>query len=73
MLRHLANNENAQVLATIGITFIIADFAVAVWGGDPHSLAPPPALQSSIAIAGFTFPLYRIAIIAAALAIAVLL
>ena len=70
LLRRLASNENAQVLATIGITFIIADFAVAVWGGDPHSLPPPPALQSSIAVAGFTFPAYRMAIIAAALVIA---
>lgn len=73
LLRRLAANENAQVLATIGVTFIIADVAVALWGGDPRSIAPPLALRASIEIAGFVFPAYRLAIVAIAVAIAALL
>lgn len=73
VLRRLGANENAQVLATIGITFIIADVAIGIWGGNPYSLAPPESLQQSIEVAGFIFPLYRIAIVVIALVIACLL
>lgn len=73
ILRRLGANENAQVLATIGITFIIADVALGIWGGDPYTLSAPASLQQSIEVAGFIFPLYRIAIIVIALAVACLL
>jgi branched-chain amino acid transport system permease protein len=71
LLRRLASNENAQVLATIGITFIISDSVIAMWGGDPHALAAPKLLSGAAEVAGLTVPLYRLALIAIAAALAV--
>ena len=71
LLRRLGSNENAQVLATIGITFIISDSVIAMWGGDPHALAAPKLLSGAAQVAGLTVPLYRLALIAIAAALAV--
>ena len=73
LLRRLASNENAQVLATIGMTFIIADSIVGVWGGDPRSIQAPEALRGAAEMAGMIIPVYRLALIAAACVVAVLL
>src|SRR6476619_7633381 len=35
ILRALAGNALGQVLVTLGFAFIIADFCLVVWGGDP--------------------------------------
>ncbi|MCC6776103.1 MAG: branched-chain amino acid ABC transporter permease [Hyphomicrobiales bacterium] len=73
LLRRLGTNEFAQVLATIGITFIISDVAIAIWGGDPLSLSAPEPFRRSVEIAGFVFPLYRLVICVVALVVAGLL
>jgi branched-chain amino acid transport system permease protein len=73
LLRRLAGNENAQVLATMGMTFIIADAAISVWGGNPRTLQPPEALQESVEAFGIVFPLYRMAIVLVSLVVAVAL
>jgi branched-chain amino acid transport system permease protein len=73
LLRRLSSNENAQVLATIGITFIISDLVIGIWGGNPYSLPAPATLRQSVEFSGFLFPLYRLVIIVIALGIAVLL
>ncbi len=73
ILRRLGSNENAQVLATIGVTFIIADVAIGIWGGHPYSLAAPAGLRRSVEMAGFMFPLYRLAIVIIAVILAGLL
>ncbi|HSV82856.1 MAG TPA: branched-chain amino acid ABC transporter permease [Ramlibacter sp.] len=70
LLRRLGSNENAQVLATIGITFIISDSVIAMWGGDPHTLAAPKLLSGAAEVAGLTVPLYRLALIAIAAGLA---
>jgi branched-chain amino acid transport system permease protein len=63
ILRRLAGNENAQVLATLGVAFLIADAALWIWGGDPQQLRAPDALRASANIGGAIFPLYRVAVI----------
>lgn len=63
LLRKLGSNENAQVLATIGVTFIIADAVIHVWGGDPHSVFPPEFLAGSLSLMEMTVPKYRLALI----------
>jgi branched-chain amino acid transport system permease protein len=73
LLRHLAGNENAQVLATIGIAFVLADSVLWIWGGDPHPLPAPDMLRRSVEIGGVVFPLYRLAVIALAVVAALLL
>ena len=40
LLRRLAGNNLAQVLVTLGIAFMIADFCLMVWTGDPAQHQP---------------------------------
>ena len=73
ILRKLAGNELGQVLVTLSVAYIIADFCLVVWGGDPIPLPTPEALELPIEVAGFMFPSYRLAVIAIALATAIAL
>jgi len=73
ILRKLAGNELGQVLVTLGFAYIIADFCLVVWGGDPIPVPTPDGLDSPIEIGGFMFPAYRLAVVAIALATGVAL
>ncbi|HEY1797495.1 MAG TPA: branched-chain amino acid ABC transporter permease [Stellaceae bacterium] len=70
LLRRLPGAELAQVLVTLGLSFMIADACLLGWGGDPLAIAAPSELHGSIRIAGFAFPLYRIVVIVVAVLIA---
>lgn len=63
VLRRLAGNALGQVLATLGIAFIIADFSLWMWGGDPQTVSPPDFLAGAAHLFGFVFPLYRLAVL----------
>jgi branched-chain amino acid transport system permease protein len=63
LLRRLPGAELAQVLVTLGLSFMIADACLMGWGGDPIRIATPAALAGATIIAGLGFPTYRIAII----------
>ena len=41
LLRQLPGQQLAQVLVTLGISFIVADFCLMVWGGDPIPVPTP--------------------------------
>lgn len=73
LLRRLAGSVLAQVLVTLGIAFIVADFCLMVWSGDPISVDTPSALAGGTRALGLFFPIYRIAIIVIAVVIAVIL
>lgn len=73
ILRRLAGNAQAQVLATLGLAFIAADFCLVVWGGDPIPIAPPASLQAPLHLLGFSFPSYRLVVISFALVVGALL
>jgi len=73
ILRRLAGAELAQVLVTLGLSFMIADVCLKVWTGDPVRIATPPALQGVTSVGSFAFPTYRIAISLVAVAFAVAL
>jgi branched-chain amino acid transport system permease protein len=62
VLRRLAGAELAQVLVTLGLSFMIADVCLKVWTGDPVRIDTPRGLQGVTAVGGFTFPTYRLAI-----------
>ncbi len=70
LLRRLAGNPLGQVLLTLGLSFIIADACLLVWGGDPIPLAAPDALQRPILLGRIAFPAYRVAVVGVALATA---
>src|SRR5688572_7317688 len=63
ILRKLSGNVLSQVLVTLGVAFIIADFCLIVWGGDPLPVPTPPSLQQPVRIAGLVFPAYRLAVV----------
>ncbi|HLI19914.1 MAG TPA: branched-chain amino acid ABC transporter permease [Stellaceae bacterium] len=73
VLRRLAGQEQAQVLVTLGISFMIADLCLMEWSGDPITVEAPPALEGATHVGALIFPTYRLAIILLALAIAVAL
>src|SRR3989454_3115975 len=62
ILRRLAGAELAQVLVTLGLSFMVADVCLMVWTGDPVRIDTPGALRGATSVAGVTFPTYRIAI-----------
>src|SRR3984957_12878625 len=41
LLRRLAGQQLAQVLVTLGVSFMVADLCLMGWGGDPISVATP--------------------------------
>lgn len=63
LLRRLAGQELAQVLVTLGLSFMIADLCLMEWGGDPIPLDTPPRLAGAIPIGSITFPTYRLVIV----------
>jgi branched-chain amino acid transport system permease protein len=70
LLRQLPGNPMAQVLVTLGVSFMIADFCLMVWGGDPLSVPTPDSLVGFIRTGPLVFPIYRLAIIVIAVIVA---
>src|SRR5205814_7117523 len=73
ILRALAGNALGQVLVTLGISFIVADFCLIVWGGDPIPIAAPASLQSPIIVGNIAFPAYRLLVLGIAIVTAIAL
>ena len=73
LLRRLAGQQLAQVLVTLGVSLMAADVCLMAWGGDPISVTTPPHLAGFIRVDGAAFPLYRMAVIAIAVAFAIAL
>ncbi len=73
LLRRLPGDQLAQVLVTLGLSFMAADFCLLVWGGDPLSVATPGGLTGFARMGAVVFPLYRLAIIAIAVVVAIAL
>jgi len=67
VLRALGGNALGQVLVTLGISFIVADLCLIVWGGDPLPVQTPEALRQAISVAGMSFPTYRLVVLGIAL------
>jgi branched-chain amino acid transport system permease protein len=62
-LRRLAGRELAQVLVTLGLSFMIADICLLVWTGDPIPLETPASLRGTVRLGGAVFPAYRFAVV----------
>jgi branched-chain amino acid transport system permease protein len=67
LLRRLPGNQLAQVLVTLGISFMVADFCLMVWGGDPLNVTTPPSLAGFVRVGPLAFPMYRLGIIVIAM------
>jgi len=73
LLSRLPGEQLSQVLVTLGLSFMAADFCLMVWGGDPLNLTTPDGLGGFVRVGTAVFPLYRVAIIIIAVIIAVAL
>ena len=73
LLRRLPGDALAQVLVTLGLSFMAADFCLMVWGGDPLNVETPAGLGGFMRVGAAAFPIYRLAIIAIAAVVAVAL
>ena len=73
ILRPLAGNALGQVLVTLGISFIVADLCLIVWGGDPIPIPAPVSLQRPLVVGNIAFPAYRLVVLGIAIVTAVAL
>jgi branched-chain amino acid transport system permease protein len=73
LLRRLAGQPLAQVLVTLGVSFMVADLCLMAWGGDPISVPTPAGLGGFVRAGPAVFPLYRMAVIGIAVVFAVAL
>jgi len=70
LLRRLAGQELAQVLLTLGLSFVVSDLCLMIWTGDPYQPLAPADLRGAIMAGGMIFPLYRVAIVVIAVIVA---
>jgi branched-chain amino acid transport system permease protein len=70
LLRRLGGDELAQVLLTLGLSFIVSDLCLMIWTGDPSQPVAPPELRGVIRAGGMIFPLYRLAVVMIAVVVA---
>jgi branched-chain amino acid transport system permease protein len=71
LLRRLPGDQLAQVLVTLGLSFMAADLCLMIWGGDPISVPTPAELEGFVRLGVLVFPAYRLAIIVIAAVVAV--
>src|ERR1700730_11170016 len=68
-LRSLGFGALRPVLLTVGFAFLVQQAAVDIWTGNNFDINPPELLTRSVAVGGLYLPLYRVFMIAMALAI----
>jgi branched-chain amino acid transport system permease protein len=75
LFRHLYGRDHLdQVLATFGLILMLNEGVKMIWGAGPLSVPVPEALSGSTPLIGnLRYPVFRLAIIAAGLAVAALL
>jgi branched-chain amino acid transport system permease protein len=62
-----------SLLLTLGFALILDDQILALWGGDPRSVSPPPMLRGSIQLGTLVFPEYWLAVIAISFTVAAIM
>jgi len=72
LMHRFIHDELSQVLLTFGFLFIIQDFTLWIWGGNPLSIPEPTLFDGSVNL-GFIdkYPLYRLFLIGVGVAVAV--
>lgn len=73
LLRPIRGQAQPEVLLTIGLTFILGDLALAIWGGDPTPIPKPSWLNGALRVGDFAYPRYRLFVIACAVLMGILL
>src|SRR5271168_3340801 len=73
VLTRLKTNPLGQVLVTLGMSFIISDACLVLWGGDSIPVPTPQSLQAPTRLFGFVFPTYRLVLVGVAIVAAIAL
>jgi branched-chain amino acid transport system permease protein len=74
ILRRLYHRDHlAQVLATFALILVANESVRLIWGPQPLMLNPPSSLAGPFELFGFSYPAYRLLIIAIGLAVAAML
>jgi branched-chain amino acid transport system permease protein len=73
VLARLRTNPLGQVLVTLGMSFIISDACLMLWGGDSIPVPTPQNLQAPTRLFGFVFPTYRLVLVGCAIGAAITL
>ena len=64
LIRRTMDNVLAQVLVTVGVTYVIADVALLIWGSDPLRVPPPAFARGPMELPfGILYPRYRFLLI----------
>ncbi|KTF05937.1 inner-membrane translocator [marine sediment metagenome] len=60
------------MLATFGLVMVVTELVKIIWGQSPLSILPPDVLSGSVPLVGaLRYPVFRLVVIAAGLAVAV--
>jgi branched-chain amino acid transport system permease protein len=73
LLRRIQGQDLREALITIGLAIVIADQCLAYWGGSPRDITVPSGLSGAkeLAIAGVTYPTYRLFVLILAIALGI--
>jgi branched-chain amino acid transport system permease protein len=75
LITWLGRSEMSELLATLGLIYVIDDLALAIWGGSPLTINLPGVLgkSSTLPIGGIVYPNGRIFILGVAIVVALAL
>jgi len=73
LLNFVKDQELKQVLLTLGVALVLDDVALVIWGGDTRTIPVPEFLQGAAHFGTIYYPKYRLAVLAAGIAIFLLL
>jgi branched-chain amino acid transport system permease protein len=71
LLQRVRGRPMSEILLTVGLSFIAADLALAIWGGDPQTLSVPDGIDGKATIFGVTYPVFRLVVLGLGVAFAV--
>ncbi|WP_173934426.1 branched-chain amino acid ABC transporter permease [Chelativorans sp. Marseille-P2723] len=73
LLRFVGDNEMRQVLLTLGVTFLLNDMLLVLYGGDTFTVPVPELLRGALNWSGFFYPKYRLFVLGLGIAVFILL
>jgi branched-chain amino acid transport system permease protein len=70
LARVRSGGDLSQTLLTVALSMVIADLALAVWGGHPLSIRAPLAVARPVTLLGITYPGFRYVLMGTSVVIA---
>lgn len=63
LFRRVRGDNQAEMLMSMGLAFVLADLALAAYGGDSHTITPAPVLDGNASFLGLQLPAVRLALL----------